>query len=335
MPATILSGPALARKIKPDLLNTWKKRYEAAKARLAKFCELGAVTEDFVSLYGYGESPVYPAYTPWGEGPDADPHRYRTYTGEMRRWTSEVYWKTRDKRYSSMGTIESDARKAGGHYGTLFERCVFQQLTAATNAQLMPVIPNCPDGVGLFSTTDGDSNDRFGVSGGNVESSVTFSTGAGLRNGIFAAIERMLQFQDPRGEPALDDAILDNELIVLLPVTRLQEAQAAFKQQIVAIDTSSATSNAAESNLILDSGYKLLVWPTVRITSDVGMVISTGVHGSGDLPLISEVVGMPLVDTPYDRNNSRELGRKGLEGVFYEYEMVPVPHLPLGAVQLT
>lgn len=333
--STVLAGPALARKIRPEFFKSWEDLYKMQNDRIGRFCKMGLSADDFQSLFGFGETPVYPSYTPWGEAPKTDPHEYRTFTATQKRWTAEVLWKTRDARYSNLGSIEADAREAGENWGTLFERVMFQLFLGTADPELMPFIPNAPDGAPIFSETDGDSNDRFGLSGGNIESSVTFSTGNGLRDGLFAAIERMLQFLNPRDQPSVNDAVIESsEIIFIAPVSRLQQLKEAFSQNLVAIGPNTSTSNAAVTNLVMDSGYKVLVWPTIRLTTDTAFVISTGVHKPDTRPLLTELIGEPVSEQFYDKTNSRELGRKGLEGIFWEMEWVPVPGLPRGAVQL-
>lgn len=329
---TVLSGPALARKARADFIDTWDTGYQASKDLMGGFVQFGLSTDDFVSLFGYGERPVYPSRTPWGEAPERSPHRYRTDTVEQLRWTSEVEWLRRDRELSNLGSIDSDALAAGELFGTLMERLVFQVLLGSSDRKLLETIPNAPDGADMFNATDGASADRFGFSGGNVVASQTWTSASVVRDGFYAAIEAMLQFDDPQGEPAHTKSLLQEGLLYIFPATRLHEVEQAFNQRFTSLSTVTA-GNAAVTNVTQDSGYNVMLWPSQRITTDTAFVIATGYHRTH--PLIAEVTALPLEEHYYDASNSYEHGRHGLEGAYWEHWSNIRVGLPLGAVQLT
>lgn len=332
-PSIVNSGPALLRKTRADFVNTWKTHYEAAKSRMP-FVQFGLSTDDFQTAFGYGTTPVYPANTGWGEKPQGRPHEYLTYTVEQLRWTSEVNWLVRDRELSNLGTIDRDALAAGRNFGTLFERIFYQILAAGTDPQLLENVPNAPDGAALFAATAGGL-DRFGVSGGNIVSGQSFTTGAGIEAGLYEALERMGQFEDTQGQPSCDDGVFEAGVTYLAPITLAREVHQAFKQRYVKSDQAAAGDSTQVSNLVMDAGIPVRLILTPRLTGSAAYVISDYIHGSEGEPLIAEVVSQPLVEHYFDASNSKENAQTGVEGALWEHWMAPAVNLPRGAVQLT
>ena len=115
--ATVMAGPALARGIRDNFIDTWKSRYEQGIETYRGVIEPGVATDDFVSLFGYSEQQIFPSHTEWGARPESKAVRYRTYQVEQIRFTSKVEWLVRDRELSNLGSIERDARRAGDNFG--------------------------------------------------------------------------------------------------------------------------------------------------------------------------------------------------------------------------
>ncbi len=336
MAGTILSGPALLRKVRADFIDSWKSHYEASKEKLGRFCQFGLSTDDFVSAFGYGETPIYPNRTPWGETPDERPHRYRTYTAEQLRWTSSVKWLRRDRKLSNLGSIDRDALKAGRNFGTLFERLFFQIIEAGTDRQLLEAVPNQPIGVAMFSATDEAGAALFGMTGGNIVSGQTLTSGDGIRAALYATIERALTQTDPQGQPAIDEGMIEKGVTLIAPAALTYEVHQAFKQQMVAFAANTDTSNAGVSNVVLDANIPVRIWITPRFTTTRLYIIFDEVHGDGGEPLLAEVVSLPLEEQYIDRSNDPNgWGKAGFEGAFWEHWMCPVVNLARGAFRVT
>lgn len=332
MPAgLVMSGPALARGLRADFINTWRKRYELNRARLTNMMELGIKADQFVSIFGYGETPIYPARVPWGEAPRREPHLYRTFEVEQFRWMAEVIWLKRDRELSQLRSIQADAAKAALNWGTLAERIFFQFITAGTDVNLHSAVPTAPDGAAMFAALDGDSADRFGISGGNIVSGHLWTTGEGVRSGFFAAIEQIGQFQDPRGQPFMDDGVMQEGVTYIYPIARRHEVSLGFLQQFTAIAASTATSNAAVSNVVLDSGMKVVLYGTNRYTTDQGFLFVN----SMDAKPVFELISAPLSERYYDEGNSYDHGQRGHESLSYEMWGGHGVNLPNGACKIT
>lgn len=325
MAGTIIAGPALARAIRSDFIDTWRRRYEASRAKLSNCMEFGIPSENLVEIYGYGETPIYPSRTGWGEAPDLKPHRYRNYTVENYRWTSEVKWLRMHRELSNLNDIERRARLAGENYGTLEERLFFQVITATTDTQLLEAIPTAPDGLALYS-----SSTRFGVSSGNIVSGETITTGAGFRTAITNGMNRILDFQDEEGQPAMDESILEQGVTVLYPNVRREQAMEAFIQALTSQGV--AADNAGVSNYLLDAGMKITMFPSQRLT--VATTAFMFVDSFDVKPVFSQIA-KPLWEMYYDASNSKDHGQTGHESVNYEEWLGIGVNLPLGTVTIT
>lgn len=330
MAGTVMAGPALARAIRSDFIDTWKRRYEVSNDKLSKCMEFGVPSDNLVEIYGYGETPIYPRRTPWGQAPERRPHRYRSFEVENLRWTAEVEWLVRDRELSNLNDIERKARDAGRNFGTLEERLFFQQLTSATDRELLEATALAPDGVATYSALDGDGVARFGVAGGNIVSGQTITSGAGFRTAIVNVINRFLDFQDPEGQPALDEGIVEGGLTIMFPNVRREQAMEAFIQSLTSQVVS--TSNAGVSNFLLDAGMRIDLYGTQRLTTATEAYVFLNAF---DVKPVFTQVAKPLFEMYYDAGNSPQHGREGRESVNYEQWMGLGANLPLGSCQIT
>ena len=192
---------------------------------------------------------------------------------------------------------------------------------------------SAPDGASLYSATDGSGAARFGATGGNILSGQTITTGAGFRSAVMNAIERMLDFQDTEGQPALDESLLSGGITILCPVDRVESATEAFIQSTTAnAGTSTTNTTVAVSNYIHDSGLKIRLVYNQRLTTATTVYLF---FDGFDIKPIAEVVSKPLVEQYYDGTNDRTYGEQGKEGLSYETWKNYVINLPLGTMQIT
>lgn len=332
---TVFAGPALARKIQADYIRQWQTHYEMVKSEYP-FVKFGRGTEDYSTMFGYGTTPTYPSRVNWGDRPDEKPHKYVTWTVEQFRWMSKVVWRTLDRELSNLGSIESDALKAGDEYGGLFERVLYQIVNAGTDPLLLPTVPNAPDGAAIASATDGTGADRFGVSGGTIVPSQLWTSGQGVQNGLYAALTRMGQFLNPQGFPSCDAGVLKAGVTYIASIQLAEVIHQAFKQRFPS--NSTVTAGAVQvSNLVLDAGIPVRLVLTPYITSTtVAHVISDKLHGAdGGTPLITEVTAKAPEEKYYDASNDRDYGERGLEGAHWESWFAASVQLPRGYVELT
>jgi len=328
--ATVMAGPTLARGIRDNFADTWEGTYQTSEEKYGSVMEFGVPTDDYVSLFSYGEPARYPNRIDWGERPDRKPHRYRTFSVPQYRWMNAVEWLVRDRELSNLGTIYRDAQRAGRNFGTLNERVLFQILQSSTDADLLPASLTAPDGVALYSTVDGAGAARFGVTGGNIQSGEDITTGAGMRTAVMNVLERMLQFDDPEGQPALDESLLEKGITVIYPAERLEAWHEAFIQALTSQVIS--TSNAGVSNYFQDAGINIRGIPSQRLTVATTMYVFVDYY---DVKPVFEVASRPVTELYYDGSNSKDYGERGIEGIVLESWRGFGVNLPLSTCQVT
>ncbi len=176
----------------------------------------------------------------------------------------------------------------------------------------------------LYNALDGDGAARFGVTGGNIVTGTGVGSSAAVRTDFFSAITRLGQFQDTKGEPVHDESILDEGYTFFYNLVNTQVVREAF------IQGRTLDGGAAVTNVILDSGMKVRLIGTQRIT-DNDMFVHLD---SMDPKPIFEQVAQPLEEQIEVESNSDQARRKKVEGIFWETIRGYGVNLPLGTVQI-
>ena len=306
MPPVLLNvqaSDALQRGVKNTFGHTWKRRYELNDKRVGPLCE-SVPSDKYKEMYVYPETAPYVRRRPYGQPITVGSFRFRSFDVENLAWGIGVTYDESDALYDQTNLLVQQARAAGVSFGGLKERVAFQILTGATDANLLPSLPNAPDGAAMFSATDGASANRFGVSGGNLLPGSGIGSAAALRSDLFNALELFHLFQDPEGQPALDAGIIDQGVHIYFNANNLEIFSEAFIQSRTALASAGAPSNAAVTNVFGDAGYKIIPWPTQRITDDDWYV---SLDGADPKPLIEQIVA-PVLEGPQLDSNS-DLGR--------------------------
>ena len=115
MPVNVpIAGPALARGLKNEFMNTWKLRTEDMERRLGSFFRGGIPSTQYAELYGYWEPPLFPSRRPWGEGVESKPFRARNFEVINHSFTSSVEWHGAT-RWQEFRNIERAGRVANHH----------------------------------------------------------------------------------------------------------------------------------------------------------------------------------------------------------------------------
>lgn len=272
----VITGTQLLQWLRTNFADAYKISYDAMRARLGLVMDLGITSDRRTEFYGYYETPPYPERVPEGQNPPSKNFKSRSFSVTNYQWMRRVEWSINDRKDEQTKTLPDMARMAGDHWGTLEERLFFQILTATSDPKLLPAIPNAPDGAALFNATDGDGGNRFGVSGGNTFANGGVTTGAAIRTDFFKAVSLFRRFQDTEGQPLWDEAALDQGFMVIFSAANLLPFMEAFTQRVNAQAATTATSNAGVTNVIMDSGQKVTLWPTQRLTGNGWFVISLG-----------------------------------------------------------
>lgn len=325
MGTQIIAGDALARGLRSKFRNTWQRRHRGLEADLARFMELGLNSDKFEELYGYDEVAMYPERRPYGQDVASKAHRYRNFTVQNVSWASKVEWFKHHRIFNQLDGIEKSARRAGVNYGTLPERVAYQIIQGTTDRKLLGTIPNAPDGVGIYSATDGDGGARFQVTGGNIEAGTGVGSSAAVRKDVFNALERIGAFLDPEGQPAFDPGVIDSGVTLLHGIKNTQVVREAFKQ------SRTLDGGAAVTNVTQDSGMQFRILPSARITTDSIYVFIDAM----DPKPIFEQVAMPLDEQIQVEENSDIARTSKREAIFWETLRGYGVNLPLGTCRIT
>lgn len=271
-----LASQALRGDIRTEFLETYRLRL-GASAKLDMLMDRGIPSDQRTEYFTYVQS--LPKPKRWDRGDDMPAEATDMVSWSVTNYTyaSAIEWHEEDVEDDKAGAILERARQLATEYVNLDDRIGYQLLTSSTDPDLLPAIPNAPDGAALYSATDGAGADRFGVSGGNI---VTGSgvTGQNIRDDFFSAIERMAVFQDTKGEPYHSEDVMDQGFLVIYGSHLEQQVREAFRvnQPVTIVQNVGATENvaaAAGTNVIMDTGMNLQLWGTPRLNGDNDLFI--------------------------------------------------------------
>lgn len=324
-----LSGPGLARGIREDLVSTWDDRAEFNKEKFKGIIKFGVPSENAVELYGYEESEAVANRLPWGEEPPDKPVATRTWSVPNYRFMLALRWLRLHREKGKLFDVARKTTRAVKRMQQVTERVFYEVLQGS--ATILPGLPAQPDGAaGMFAATDGSGAARFGVSGGNIKASQTFTSGPAFRSAIWNGIEQLASFLDPEGQPAQEDC---NEFTVITPVAMMDVAAEAFNQATGLGAVTTATSNAGVSNVFQDSGIKFRHIATPRITASTA-VYMFATDSDVEEPFFEQIL-LADEDHFWDANNSVFHQRKGIEELNMEGWRGFGNGLPLNALKLT
>ena len=263
----IVSANTLTAGIRADFADAYRSAYEAVSGRLSTVMDLGIPSDKLTEIYAYFESAPYPRIWRRGQGIPADAFGSVQFSVTNRDWAIRIEWHENDREDDLTRSLMERAREAGRNFATLPERIFFQLLlNDSSDTELLPSIPTAPDGAVMYATTAGGAA-RFGITNGNLLTGTGIASSAAVRNDFFGGIEQMRGFQDTEGQPLWPDSILDKGFSVVFGVHNWQVFAEAFQQGRTIAGPLTTTGNAAVTNIIMESGLNVDLWPTQRIPS--------------------------------------------------------------------
>ncbi len=328
-PGTGSSVGSLSLGISTAFVGAYRRAEASANAgRLGRIvANVPATTDHFRAAYF--QSPPIPGF--WGRGRNVQSKAFKDvgWTIAVNEWAAKVEWKWTDEQDDQTGSLVSQGSGVGNGFWVRDHSCFFQIMNASTDAFGLQAIPTASDGAAMYSATDGASAARFGVTGGNLITGQSFSSGAGLRNGYQAALARMFQFQDTESQPLLDPGA--KNFLVIGAAADLAAYNEAFKQNMVAQSDSTATSNAGVSNVLFDAGYNVQLMLTQRVSTGSMFVFNTDVPVQ---PLVRVNRSMPE-PYPITMANDGLAKENGIVGLQWIARTGYGLSLPYGTVKVT
>lgn len=256
------AGALLTAGLRADFIKTYQSRYKASAERLGNCMQMAVPSDKRTEFFAYPESAPYPEIWERGDTISSEAFDSIGYNTTNKNWGKRIEWHEDDEDDDQIGAIKTQVRQLGENWGTLNERVFFQMLLGSTNAKLLPSIPNAPDGAALYSATHGDGTNRFGVSGGNIISGSGVGSSAAVRTDVFNALELFARFQDTKGEPLMSPEIIEAGMTLVYNIQNYQLLAEAL------IQSRTLDGGAALTNIVLDSGLKITLWGTQRVTDN-------------------------------------------------------------------
>lgn len=255
------SSQVLANGLRTEFWDTYAKiQNRVSDSRLAQVMDLGVGATNREHDFAYFESA--PHFTLWKRGDEIKSKGMGSvsFNVPVYEWGRRIPWLKWDRDDDQTGSLMDVARQAGQSAAMLPERFFFDLIQNSTS--LLPAVPTAPDGVAMFSTTNGAGGARFGVTNGNLLTGGGV-TAAAILTDFYDAIVQFMSFQDTEGQPLLGDSIMTQPFILIHPLGLTEAMETAFlqKQQL-----GDATAGGSKSNIVADTAKRVTLWPSPRLT---------------------------------------------------------------------
>lgn len=314
----------LAAGLRGDFWDTYSKTYEGLKPVLSNFMQLDVPSDKLAETYGYFGAAPYPRRWVRGEGISTKAFKGYSWQVANKDYALRVDWHKNDRQDDQTKSLFERAQDAGRNFATMDERVLVQLATGATDLDMLDALPNAPDGVGLYSATDGDGAARFGITGGNIVTGTGVATSEAIRVDLFTAIVRAMGFLDTEGQPLFDPSTVLKGISILFGVANFKIFNEAFKQMFT------VQSSVAPTNIILDAAINVSLFPTPRITDNDWFVFF---NGAPKKPIFSQL-RQPIKEFFADMNNSDECRAHGKEYLQWDCRRGYGVALPYGTVKV-
>lgn len=323
----VLAGNALDPGTRTEVINTYAQQYKGIVDRLG-FMFQPIPSDKLTEVYAYYKTPPYAARWPRGQNRRRKGFDSVKFYVTNHEWSVGTRWHKNDEQDSQI-PLASHARTVGTRAGNIIERVMIQFLTATTNTDLMPNIPNAPDGLALFS-----SSTRFGRSGGNIQATSGVATGAAILSDFYSVRAKFRGFQDTESQPLLAEAAIDEGTyhIFYNSDNDLVFRQAFIQSRsVVIVKNVAATENVAATtptNIILESGVKVVLHPTQRITDNTWYTVLE--HAEIPIKLFIHQSRWPMterIETMENSDRARDTGFIGFDFDWREGFSINLPYM--------
>lgn len=328
----VISGASFAAGLMAQALGTYRRRYAILRERVSMMAELDIPSTRREEIYFYWEAAPHIVRWPRGQNMSAKPFRGVRYTALNHRWARAIEWNNEDLQDDQTNSLLAHARGLGQSAATLDERIVFQIMQGTTDADLLPTIPNAPDGSALYITTT-----RFGVTNGNdiiAAQSNGIGSSAAVRADYWQTISRFRQFQDTEGQPLFDPGTIDGAKLVIYPAaisgTPGSSVDEVFAEAFIQFRT--LDGGAAVSNVVKEANQLPTLWGTQRLTDVNDWYVFLG--ASDIKPLFSQLrEGLREVIATFE--NSDVARSSGVESVRWFMRKGYGVNLPFATIKVS
>lgn len=264
--STVLASAVLANGLRTEFVDTYSKiNNRQADGRLSLVMDLGIGATNRDHTFAYFEAAPHMDLWPRGDTIPTDAFEGVSFTTPVYAWGRRIPWHKHDRKDDQTKSLMQVARMAGASAALLPERFFFDLLAGTTNT--LPSVPNAPDGAAFFATTDGSGADRFGVSSGNLLSGSGVASASAIRTDYYNAIEQWKQYQDGKGQPLFDDAIVDGGAVLIHAAENTEAFEEAFLQRRQG-EVKGTDAGTTPTNLVQDASRNVRLWGTSRLSGN-------------------------------------------------------------------
>jgi len=336
MAPTILSNNLLVNGLRTEFVDTYQAiKNRQADSRLGLVMDLSIQATNRSHEFAYLNAAPHPEEWKFGESIPTDAMDAVRWETDVYNWARRVPWSKWDRKDDQTQSLFDMARSAGEAHALIPER-IFFGLLQNDATDLLPAIPNAPDGVGLFSSAT-----RFGMANGNLLATSGVTTVHDIRADYYSALEQFMGFQDGKGQPLLSKETIDAGVIIIHAASVTEAFETTFLQQkqAIGVDNTGAVggtvvSSSASTNLMHDASRNVQLWGTSRLTTaDEWYVLlanppkkATYLLDRQDVQEFSAMEG---------DNNSDSVRSTAQEYIQFESRSGGGIALPYGAIQIT
>lgn len=264
--STVIASQVLANGLRTEFADTYSAiQNRQADSRLSLVMDLSIGATNREHEFAYFEAAPHMAQWTRGSSIPEDAFDSVSFTTPVYTWGRRIKWHKEDRKDDQTQSLMDIARMAGQSAALLPERFFFDLLTSGTDT--LPAVPNAPDGVPFFNTTDGDGAARFGVSSGNLLTGGGIASVSAIRTDYYNAIEQFKQMQDGKGQPLLSDEVIDSGVVCIHSAADTEAMEEAFLQRRQGEVYGSNTAAATPSNLVQDASRNVTLWGSQRLAT--------------------------------------------------------------------
>ena len=259
--------------IQSALMETWRQDYPVYAEQQKVFLHYLPYTNIRSADYSFKNRIPFPLPYPYGDNRIHQSFKDVKITVKIFPYQMTIGWDERDAADDQMADLKTHVSQSAKRFLQLPDVLIGEYL-GGTAVYNYSGLLNASDGVGLYSTVDGDGAARFGVTGGNVITGQGVNTTAKIHNDIINCRRRFLQMTEPVvGQPLHDpDNVMYNRMCFVVPPQLDGVFNQLSDQDLIYSDP---TINTAQSNF-LKSKIKYKVNQRLADTNDWFVVLESG-----------------------------------------------------------
>jgi len=290
-----------------DFAEIYKNRYPVYASRQDKFIKRGTV-KTRIAEYALKESIPVPEFWEYNEPRTRKTLKDRYLTVYHYPFQLALPYNRWDEEDDVLGDLRSHLESMTNRFLQIPDIMVSDYLNNA--ATMQPTLSTAFDGVALASATDGDGNDRFGITGGNIVTSTGVGTVAAILHDLWTCQTRWLQFLDTEGQPFFSpEEVAIDKVTCVVPSHLLEVFQNAREAKMAYVNPA---INTAQEN-VLAMKFDLWVNPRLSTSANTWFAIIDHSYLKPFFYVLRNDLET-LVEDETNDHNARNLGQRAILG---------------------